>query len=102
MAPAIGAKARDSMTERTRRYNEGEIGDLRVVDDFLPPPGELVLREDTVKVTLALSRRSVDFFKREAGKARVPYQRMIRALVDAYAEQARKPKRSSLARKARS
>lgn len=76
------------MTERTRRYTAGEIGDLRVIDDFLPPPAELVLREDTVKVTLALSRRSVDFFKREAGKARVPYQRMIRALVDAYAERA--------------
>ena len=81
------------MSERTRRYTEGEIGDLRVVDDFLPPPAELVLREDTVKVTLALSRRSVEFFKREAGKARVPYQRMIRALVDAYAERANRPKR---------
>jgi len=39
------------MSERTRRYTEGEIGDLRVVEDFLPPPAELVLREDTVKVT---------------------------------------------------
>lgn len=34
----------------------------------------------------ALSRRSLDFFKREAKKRRVPYQRMIRALVDTYAE----------------
>ena len=74
------------MSEKTKKYTEGEIGDLEVVEDFLPPPAELVLREDTVKVTLALSRRSVDFFKREARKARVPYQRMIRALVDAYAE----------------
>lgn len=39
-----------------------------------------------MKVTLSLSKRSVDFFKREAVKRRVPYQRMIRALVDAYAE----------------
>jgi predicted DNA binding CopG/RHH family protein len=76
------------MIERTRRYGEGEIGELRVVDDFLPSPAELVLREDNVKVTLALSRQSVEFFKREAGKARVPYQRMIRALVDAYAKRA--------------
>jgi hypothetical protein len=28
----------------------------------------------------------VNFFKREAKKQHVPYQRMIRALVDAYAE----------------
>jgi hypothetical protein len=57
-----------------------------VVDDFLPSPDSLVAREDNVKVTLGLSRRSVDFFKREAKHRRVPYQRMIRALVDAYAE----------------
>ena len=39
-----------------------------------------------MKVRLSLSRRSLDFFKREAKKRRVPYQRMIRALVDTYAE----------------
>ena len=49
-------------------------------------PAALVPREDNVKVTLSLSRRSLDFFKREARKRRVPYQRMIRALVDTYAE----------------
>ena len=38
------------------------------------------------EVTLSLSRRSLDFFKREGKKRRVPYQRMIRALVDRYAE----------------
>jgi hypothetical protein len=37
-------------------------------------------------VTLSLSQRSVTFFKRAALKRRVPCQRMIRALVDAYAE----------------
>ena len=90
------------MSERTRKYTEGEIGDLRVIEDFLPPPADLILREDTVKVTLALSRRSVDFFKEEAGKARVPYQRMIRALVDAYTERAGKAGRRAPARRARS
>ena len=59
---------------------------MRVVEDFLPRPADLVPREDNVKVTLSLSRRSLDFFKREARKRRVPYQRMIRALVDTYAE----------------
>jgi predicted DNA binding CopG/RHH family protein len=74
------------MKKRTVRYTEGEIGKIRVVKDFLPPPDKLVLRESNVKVTLSLSQRSVDFFKREGAKQRVPYQRMIRALVDAYAE----------------
>lgn len=72
--------------KRTVKYTTGEIGRVPVIEDFLPSPDALVPREDNVKVTLSLSRRSVDFFKRAAKKRRVPYQRMIRALVDAYAE----------------
>ena len=74
------------MSSRTVKYSAGEIGRVRVVEDFLPSPEALVPREENVKVTLSLSRRSVDFFKRAAKTRRVPYQRMIRALVDAYAE----------------
>lgn len=78
------------MSSRTVKYTTGEIGRARIVDDFLPPPEALVAREENVKVTLSLSRRSVDFFKRAAKSQRVPYQRMIRALVDAYADKQRK------------
>jgi predicted DNA binding CopG/RHH family protein len=74
------------MSSKTVRYTAGEIGRTRVIADFLPSPDALVPREENVKVTLALSRRSVDFFKRAAKRRRVPYQRMIRALIDAYAE----------------
>ena len=73
------------MSKKTIKYTESEIGKVKVVKDFLPSPDKLVLREESVKVTLSLSRRSVDFFKRAARQERVPYQRMIRALVDAYA-----------------
>jgi hypothetical protein len=85
-ARAIGEKERRSMSSKTVKYSAGEIGRVRVVEDFLPPPDALVPREENVKVTLSLSRRSVDFFKHAAKARRVPYQRMIRALVDAYAE----------------
>ena len=85
-ALAIGGKEGESMSNRTVRCTTGEIGRVRVINDFLPPPADLVAREDNVKVTLSLSRRSLDFFKREAKKRRVPYQRMIRALVDTYAD----------------
>jgi predicted DNA binding CopG/RHH family protein len=74
------------MKKRAVKYSKGEIDRVRVVEDFLPSPDRLVLRENNVKVTLSLSQRSVTFFKRAALKRRVPYQRMIRALVDAYAE----------------
>lgn len=70
----------------TIEYSDGPIEEVRVVADFLPAPEELVLREETVKVTISLSRTSVDFFKQEADKHHVPYQRMIRRLLDEYAQ----------------
>jgi predicted DNA binding CopG/RHH family protein len=83
--PRRGGKAKASMSNRTVKYTAGEIGRIRIIQDFLPAPADLVPREDNVKITLSLSRRSLDFFKREAKKRHVPYQRMIRALVDSYA-----------------
>lgn len=61
--------------------------EMEVVDDFLPPPDQLVPKEEAVKVTITLSRRSVDFFKKRARRNRVPYQKMIRRLLDLYTTQ---------------
>lgn len=61
------------------------IGKLTRVTDVLPPPDQLVLPENTVKVTLLLSKSSIKFFKRQASRHRTKYQRMIRRLVDEYA-----------------
>ena len=69
------------------KYTNEPLGNPKVIPDFLPPPKDLAFREEGVKVTLALSKRSVEFFKREATKHRTQYQRMIRRLLDAYAEQ---------------
>lgn len=66
------------------KYTDETIGPLKVVPDFLPAPEELVFKEDTVKVTIALSKESVDFFKDEAEKHHTQYQKMIRRLLDAY------------------
>jgi predicted DNA binding CopG/RHH family protein len=74
------------MKKQAIEYTKGEIGKVKIIKDFLPHPSELVLKDDNVKVTLSLSRRSIEFFKREAKKQSVPYQKMIRALVDGYAE----------------
>ena len=68
------------------RYTNEPLGRLRIVRDFLPLPEDLVFRDEGVKVTIALSKRSVDFFKGEARKHNTQYQRMIRRLLDAYAE----------------
>jgi hypothetical protein len=71
--------------KRKPKYTNERLGRLEVVSDFLPPPDQLVLRDDGVKVTISLSKRSVDFFKRQAQRSKVPYQKMIRSLLDSYA-----------------
>ena len=72
-----------------RRDTEEPLGKLEVVDDFLPPPEQLVPKRDGVKVTLSLSEDSVEFFKAQATRLGVPYQRMIRNLLDIYVQRAR-------------
>lgn len=61
------------------------IGKLTRVDDFLPSPEKLVMPDDTIKITIALNRTSVEFFKQEAKKNKAKYQKMIRNLLDSYA-----------------
>ena len=68
------------------KYTNNPIGSVRVIPDFLPRPEELFFREDAVKVTIALSKRSVEFFKAEARRHDTQYQKMIRRLLDQYAE----------------
>ncbi len=67
-------------------YTDEPIGKVKIIPDFLPSPAELAFNEEAVKVTLALSKKSIDFFKSEAAKNHTQYQRMIRRLVDSYVE----------------
>lgn len=69
------------------RYTDERLAMGERVADFLPPPSALVKREPTTKVTLELTQSSLAFFKKQAKHARVPYQRMLRGLIDAYAKQ---------------
>jgi hypothetical protein len=68
------------------KYTNEPIGEPRVIKDFLPAPSELAFRDEDVKITITLSKKSVDFFKSEAAKADTQYQRMIRRLLDVYVE----------------
>ena len=68
------------------RYTDEPLQMGERVPDFLPPPAQLAKRESTAKVTLELTQSSLNFFKRQAKQERVPYQRMIRGLIDAYAK----------------
>lgn len=65
-------------------YSGEKIGEVKVIKDFLPKPEDLILKEDTVKVTLNLSKASIDFFKGLAKKHDSQYQKVIRTLLDNY------------------
>ena len=54
------------------------------VKDFLPSPAELSFKEDTKKITLALTKRSIAFFKNQSRKHKLKYQPMIREILDKY------------------
>ena len=68
------------------KYTDEPLGDVKIIPDFLPSPAELAFNEEGVKITLALSKKSVEFFKSEAAKNHTQYQRMIRRLLDAYVD----------------
>ncbi len=70
--------------KRENEYSDEPLGDIRIIDDFLPPPDKLVFKEENVKVTLGLSKTSVEYFKKEAKKHHTQYQKMIRRLLDLY------------------
>ena len=83
MAPDTGEKGEKYMKSKIK-YTEEPMGKLKIVNDFLPPPDQLVFKEDNVKVTIALKKSSIEFFKKEAKKHNNSYQKMIRQLVDWY------------------
>ena len=72
--------------KKTIKYTEGEIGDLNIIEDFLPSPKELAFKDENTKITISLTKETVDFFKEEAKKHHTQYQKMIRNLLDHYVE----------------
>ena len=77
MKNKINYTAAPSDVEQALEVNE------RVVD-FLPPPEKLVEKVEKEKITIALSKRNIEFFKRAAAKEGVGYQVMINNLLDNY------------------
>ena len=68
------------------KYTNEPMGKPKVIQDFLPSPQELAFRDEDVKITITLSKKSVEFFKSAAARGDTQYQRMIRRLLDAYVD----------------
>jgi hypothetical protein len=73
LEPVTGGKGEKNMKKKTT--NKSAPPDLaesimssEIIDDFLPAPELLIKKEDNVKITISLSKSSVDFFKEKAKK----------------------------------
>lgn len=42
--------------KKTIKYTDGEIGSIRIIEDFLPLPEELVFKDENTKITISLIR----------------------------------------------
>ena len=81
--PVFGERGKRFM-KKIVKYTKEPMGKTRKIDDFLPSPEQLAFKEETVKVTITLSKASVEFFKKEAKNYHTQYQKMIRRLLDEY------------------
>jgi hypothetical protein len=63
------------MKKKPVEYTKGEMGAVKIIKDFLPHPFELVSKDDNVKVTLSLSRRSIDFSSARQNGSMCPIRR---------------------------
>jgi predicted DNA binding CopG/RHH family protein len=68
-------------------YSDEDIGEYKLIPDFLPSPSELAIKNENTKVTLSLSTESVSYFKSTAKQHHMQYQKMIRQLLDEYVRQ---------------
>ena len=83
-----GEKDVNDMNSKIIYTNEPmEMG--QVVKDFLPSPDQLVPKGKTKtnQVTLELTEESVSFFKAQAAREQIPYEKIIELLIEKYAHE---------------
>ena len=68
------------------KYTDEQVRLGRRVEDFLPAPAEMALKGKSRRVTINLNEASLQIFKKEATRLKVPYQRLLRTVVDLYAQ----------------
>ena len=56
-----------------------------VIEDFLPPPSELVKKTQKEKITISIDADCIRFFKIEAEKHNTKYQTMMNEVLSQYA-----------------
>ncbi|TVQ49403.1 MAG: hypothetical protein EA365_00440 [Gloeocapsa sp. DLM2.Bin57] len=63
------------------------IGNVTIVEDFLPSPEQLVPKKKTVSVTIEISEDSIKILQQKAENLNDSYQNIIIELIDNYIKQ---------------
>lgn len=79
----IGEKEENYMNN-TIKYTDEDLEFGEIMEDFLPPPQELVLKSIKVKIPLELTEKKFSFLKEEASKKNISYQNLIESIIDEY------------------
>jgi len=79
----------ENIMKKIKAQLDMPIGKLTKVEDFLLSPDKLVMPDNSVKITLRVSKTSMEFFKQQAKKHHTKYQKMIRSLLDRYSKKYR-------------
>ncbi|MEZ4742824.1 MAG: BrnA antitoxin family protein [Bdellovibrionota bacterium] len=56
------------------------------MSDFLPPPNQLLPKEELIKITIAVDADTIEVFKEMAEEYGTKYQRMMREVLKGYAK----------------
>ena len=72
------------MARKKKQNSDMPIEPVKIVKDDLPSPSELAKSIEAVRITIMLSKSSVDYFKKTAHKYHIKYQRMMREVLDSY------------------
>lgn len=89
MAQDIGVRERNVMkniyTNPEKSVAEA-LDSAVVIEDFLPPPSELVKKSNKEKITISIDSDCVSFFKSQAKKNHTKYQTMMNEVLSQYAK----------------
>jgi predicted DNA binding CopG/RHH family protein len=88
--PVCGGREEKDMKKKTVYENADKnlskaISVSERIEDFLPSPEQLIKKDAVEKITIALSEKSLEFFREAGKKTGVPYQQLIRKVLDTYA-----------------
>ena len=73
-------------TRRNRDWQNVPLGKIDRSIKGMPHPIGLAPSQKKALVTMYLNKSTVDFFKKEANQCHTKYQRMMRAVLDRYAD----------------